>query len=286
MSIQTIVCMKDIQMKFGKKTVLDHVSISIKEREIFGLLGPSGAGKTTIINILTGQLKPSAGTAMVLGCDVTRLSEKAYSKIGMVLDNCGLYQRLSCHDNLRVFADIHGLRNARIKEVLKEVGLHNEENTTVSKLSKGMTQRLALARAILNSPAVLFLDEPTSGLDPVTAKMIHDLISKICHDGTTVLLTTHNMNEATKLCSNVAFLNHGKIVAYGRPHDLRKKYYEEKKYTVEFSDGRNGVLSNDEDDDMEQLIYALRNNEIYTIHSTEPSLEEVFFKTTGRIQTK
>jgi len=207
--------MDNVVKRFGEKTVLQGVSFTAGEGEIFGLLGPSGAGKTTIINILTRQLLPDSGNIHVGAPQL---------ETGLLLDEDGLYVRLTCMDNLKVFAGIYGMPVARCTEALERVGLTDAANKAVAALSKGMRQRLAIARAILHKPKVLFLDEPTSALDPVTARGIHKLIEEIRQSGTTIFLTTHNMEEATRLCNYVALLHKGQIVEYGEPLEVCKKH--------------------------------------------------------------
>lgn len=207
--------MTSVVKRFGEQTVLSGVTFDVKEREIFGLLGPSGAGKTTIINILTHQLNADGGSATV---GVTPF------ETGLMLDEDGLYVRLSCLDNLQVFASIYGMPKSVSLEAHKSVGLTDAAKKPVAKLSKGMRQRLALARAILHKPKVLFLDEPTSGLDPATARGIHKLIGRLRDEGATVFLTTHNMEEAVKLCDNVALLHKGKVVENGNPTEICQRY--------------------------------------------------------------
>ena len=206
----------DVQKSFGELTVLSGVRFEVKEREIFGLLGPSGSGKTTLINILTNQLEPDGGSAHV----------KASSfETGLMLDVDGLYPRLNCLENLNLFARIYGMPLSSSIEALKDVGLESAAKKAVSSLSKGMRQRLALARAILHAPKVLFLDEPTSALDPGTAEGMHELIQGLREKGATVFLTTHNMDEAVKLCDHVALLHKGQIVEYGEPLEICNRHH-------------------------------------------------------------
>ncbi len=266
---------------FHKAPVLNKVSLKISEGEIFGLLGPSGAGKTTLIKILIGQLRQTEGSSLLLGKDTRELTQDVYLNLGMVLDNSGLYERLSCYDNLVLFTEIYGVSKSVIDNVLKKVGLIEAKKLAVHKLSKGMKQRLVLARAILNSPKVLFLDEPTSGLDPGTAGEIHRLILEEKKKGTTVFLTTHNMEEASKLCDNIALLHEGKIVEYGRPEEICRRYNHQNKLQLFLKNGDTVAIKNDENVPKAIEPY-FKDNLVEAIHSTEPSLETVFMELTGR----
>jgi len=207
--------MSEVVKRFGGDEVLSSVTFSVKRGEIFGMLGPSGAGKTTIINILTGQLDADGG-----------YYETGASALetGLMLDADGLYERLGCLDNLYVFTAIYGLPKSRAAAALRRVGLTGNEKKPVSALSKGMRQRLALARAIIHQPKVLFLDEPTSGLDPSTARGIHELILDLRDNDATVFLTTHNMDEAVRLCDRVVLLHEGWIVEQGEPSEICERH--------------------------------------------------------------
>ena len=273
--MKTVIDICDIRHNFGKKVVLDKVNFKIEKGEIFGLLGPSGAGKTTLIKILTGQLHPAEGKALLLGKASVKLKGNDYKKIGIMMDNFGLYERLNCYDNLKFYTMINGIGTERIDEVLDKVGLKDARKTSVSNLSKGMRSRLLLARGILNRPEILFLDEPTSGLDPMTTAEIHKLILEEKEKGTTIFLTTHNMAEAEKLCDNVALLNEGKIVEYGNPKETCRKYNHQKKFLIHLYDGSEIALPHDKTS-MEKLTGYLEKGELETIHSTEPNLETVF----------
>ncbi|MDR2204054.1 MAG: ABC transporter ATP-binding protein [Nitrososphaerota archaeon] len=208
--------MNNIVKRFDNHTVLSDVTFEVKEKEIFGLLGPSGAGKTTIINILTNQLKSDSGSHEI---------NVIPFETGLMLDEDGLYVRLSCIENLDVFACIYGIPRKKSMEALKSVGLIGAEKKPVSALSRGMRQRLAFARAILHSPKILFLDEPTSGLDPGTAQGIHEIIQNLRKNGATIFLTTHNMEEAVKLCDKVALLHKGRIVEQGAPAEICERHH-------------------------------------------------------------
>lgn len=266
---------------FGEKTVLDHIDLQIKAGEIFGLLGPSGAGKTTLIKILTGQLKPLEGTVELFQKSSMKLNGDDYKNIGIMMDQFGLYERLNCYDNLKLFSMLNGNPKEKIMDTLDKVGLKSAAKTVTANLSKGMRSRMVLARAILGAPKILFLDEPTSGLDPATSEEIHKLILEEKQKGTTIFLTTHNMAEAEKLCDNVALLNEGKIVEYGNPKETCRKYNYQKKLQLHLYDGRDIELQHDKSC-LEILVQYLENGELETIHSTEPNLETVFMELTGR----
>ncbi|NLL75828.1 MAG: ABC transporter ATP-binding protein [Clostridiales bacterium] len=273
--------LKNIGKNFGEKKVLTNINLEIKEGEVFGLLGPSGAGKTTLIKILTGQLPATEGEAFVFGKDSRKLKENNFREIGMVMDNSGIYERLTCYDNLKLFVNIYKINKKKIEEVLSLVGLGKEKSTPSGKLSKGMKQRLILARAILHEPKLLFLDEPTSGLDPVTMKSIHELLLELKKDGTTIFLTTHNMEEAAKMCNNIALLHEGNIIEYGRPEELCRKYNTENQIKIFIKNGQIMSLENIPDNaaKIEQLF---KQGEVVSIHSSEPNLEKVFLALTGR----
>ena len=279
--MENIIAMSGVKKTFGEKTALDGVSCSVAKGEIFGLLGPSGAGKTTIIRILTGQIKRTSGEASLFGTDAGRITDAIYARIGMVLDNSGLYTRLSCYDNLAIFAEIYGVGKDNIPRVLEKVKLSEAARRAASKLSKGMTQRLVLARAIMHGPQLLFLDEPTSGLDPATAVEIHELILELRDKGATVFLTTHNMEEAAKLCDNVALLNDGKIVEYGPPGDICRKYNTQKSVTVLLTGGSEVTLPNGPASAAQIAGYFI-DDAVASIRSSEPTLESVFISLTGR----
>ena len=272
--------MNHIVQRFAEKEVLKGIDLKIQRGEIFGLLGPSGAGKTTLIKILTGQLRQTEGEAMLLGSN-TRHAQDVHRKLGMMMDNFGLYERLSCYDNLKVFAGIYNVSGKKVDEALKKVGLLGDKKSPVMKLSKGMRSRLSLARAVMAQPEVLFLDEPTSGLDPATAAEIHKLIQDEQRRGATVFLTTHNMEEAHKLCDHVALLNEGKIVEYGEPEEVCRRYNHQNKLHIRLYDGKQIELPNNKMA-ADQIREYLEGEMVETIHSTEPSLETVFMELTGR----
>lgn len=275
----------EVSHVFGRNKVLGGITFRIPRGEIFGLLGPSGAGKTTLIKVLTGQLAPAGGQVFLDGENVYGRKNGGGSiglpGIGIMMEEFGVYERLSCYDNLKLFARIYGLPCGRIGEVLEEVGLGGAKKTAAMHLSRGMRGRLILARALLHEPDILFLDEPTSGLDPATAEEIHRLLLSRQRQGTTIFLTTHNMAEAESLCGRIALLNRGQIVEQGSPEEICRRYDHQRKIRLHLSDGRDMELANGASSAGEIAGY-LEREMIRTVHSTEPDLGSVFLELTGR----
>ena len=263
-----------VTKRFGNNIALNQISFSINEGEIFGFLGPSGSGKTTMINILTGQLQANSGKTELLGKDSQKLLPSDFEELGLVGDTSGYYEKLSLYNNLLLFARLYGVSKSRIEEILKQVDLYDSKDIPAEKLSTGMRQRMLLARALINYPKVLFLDEPTSGLDPTTSKKIHKLLQELKERGTTIFLTTHDMNEATLLCDNLALLNKGDLIEQGSPGEIIQKYNTEKNVAVTYSDSTKKVVRFE---DLQQEDYK----KMMTIHSCEPTLEDIFIKLTG-----
>ena len=269
-----MIVVKNVTKKFGQKVALEEISFEVKKGEIFGFLGPSGSGKTTMIKILTGQLNADSGQTELLGNVSEKLTPADLEHIGLVSDTSGCYEKLSLYKNLQAYAKLYGKPNARVDEVLKQVDLYDSKNLTAEKLSTGMKQRMFLARALINKPQVLFLDEPTSGLDPTTSKKIHELLLEIKEAGTTIFLTTHDMNEATLLCDRLSLLNRGHLIEYGTPASIIQKYNHEKKVQLTFADETHTQITFEElgQTDLAQVV---------AIHSCEPTLEEIFIQLTG-----
>ncbi|MDD6193543.1 MAG: ABC transporter ATP-binding protein [Lachnospiraceae bacterium] len=272
---------RDVFKCFEKKNVLNGIDLDIPQGQIFGLLGPSGAGKTTLIKIITGQLKADKGEVFILGKSATQLTGKDTGRIGIMMDSFGMYERLSCAENLSMYADIYRIPRTRVKETLASVGLGDAAGRAASNLSKGMGARLQLARVFLHSPEIMFLDEPTSGLDPQSMRAIHRLILDRRREGCTIFLTTHNMEEATALCDKVALLNEGKIVEYGEPQEICRRYNHQKRILLHLTNGTDLELPHDVAS-AETIGDLLGRNQIETMHSSEPTLETVFLELTGR----
>ena len=274
-----ILSMQNVSLSFGSTRALDGLSFAVKEGEIFGFLGPSGAGKTTTIKLLTRQLRPGAGKIAVFGAPIARLDSAAYEQIGILSDNSGVYERMSIYENMKLFADLRGLPASRIGEVLEKVGLADAGKRVAKKLSKGMRQRLILAMAVLHRPRLLFLDEPTAALDPATTA-IHRLLREMNDGGTTIFLTTHNMEEADRLCARVAFLNEGRIAETGVPAQLKLKYAKDR-VRVLLEDGEALECARNPEA-IGALLADLSGRGIASVHSEEPDLEEIFLQVTGR----
>ncbi|WP_080833318.1 ABC transporter ATP-binding protein [Cohnella massiliensis] len=279
--MENIIEVTALEKSFSGSRALTNVSFSVRKGEIFGFLGPSGSGKTTTIKILTAQLKPTSGTAYVFGASADRLREARYrKKIGIITDNTALYARLSVYDNLKLYCDLYDVPVSRIGEVLAMVNMEGESKKTVSKLSKGMLQRIVLARALLHEPELLFLDEPTSALDPVNTKHIYEGLNRLKERGTTIFLTTHDMNEAETLCDRVAFLNNGEIQLLGSPQKLRRQRGDAT-LTVELTDGSTVIVPKGPEGARELFEY-MSADRIASVQTNFPTLGDIFVEVTGR----
>lgn len=214
---------------FGSFTAVDRVSLRIRRGEIYGILGPNGSGKSTIIRMLCGILEPTSGSGTVLGYDLVREAEKIKRQIGYMSQKFSLYEDLTVYENLDFYAGLYGIphreRRKRIAEMVDMALLTGRENDLVAGLSSGFRQRLALGCAAISRPAILFLDEPTSGVSPAARRYFFEVIRRMANEGTTVILTTHFMDEAER-CHRVAFLSQGKLIAEGTPHSLRESAVE------------------------------------------------------------
>jgi ABC-type multidrug transport system ATPase subunit len=274
----------DISYSYGDIKAVKGISFEVAQGEILGFLGPNGAGKSTTIKMLTGQLPPDAGQATILGIDVTQDDPAMQAQIGVCFEEKNLYNDMSGKENLDFFASLFGLKDYDSDEALRRVGLADRAKDRVSSYSKGMRQRLMMARAFLNDPRVMFLDEPTDGLDPVSSQTIRNVIRQEAERGAAVLLTTHDMHEADELSNRVAFINDGEIVALDTPENL-KLQFGERAVRVRLRDGsgvKDEVLSLDAADSGERLKDALDSSGLMTIHTEEATLENIFIQLTGR----
>jgi ABC-2 type transport system ATP-binding protein len=285
MMTQAAILAEGLTYSYGDNLAVDRISFEVAPGEVIGFLGPNGAGKSTTVKLLTGQLTPAEGRAELLGMDIVRQRKEVQKRIGVAFENTNLYEQMSAVENLNLFARLYGVQDFKALDLLEKVGLAGREKERVAGYSKGMKQRLMLARAMVSDPQILFLDEPTEGLDPVSSQTIHVLIREAVERGTTVMLTTHDMMEADKLSDRVAFINKGKIVALDRPARLKRQYGQRAlKVEVELPDGETEVREVALDGEASaQAIYDLFKNErVVTVHSEEATLEDIFIDITGR----
>ena len=219
--MSTVMAMEGVNLSFKigsgpravHKQVLSNLSFSVQRGEAFGFLGPSGAGKTTTIKLLTRQLKKDGGRIQLFHRPIENASDADYERIGILSDTSALYERLSIEDNLKFYAKVRGVSGKGIPALLDRMALKDDRKTLIKNCSKGMRQRAALLAALIHSPELLFLDEPTSGLDPAARAEVHRMLGELKEAGTTVFLTTHDMSEADSVCDRVAILNEGHIAA-------------------------------------------------------------------------
>jgi ABC-2 type transport system ATP-binding protein len=292
--------------RFGSVTAVDDVSITVEEGEIFGFLGPNGAGKTTTIRMLTGVLTPDTGTVTINGIDMHRNPLQAKMQMGVIPENSTVYSDLTPEQNLHLTGKFYGMsrddRSRRVDELLPYLGLEQRRNDPVRTFSKGMRQRISIGCAIIHKPKVLLLDEPTEGLDVQSRRLVIETIRRMNKEGSTVLLTTHNIEEANTICGRVGIINKGKIVATGKPENLKKLFDTTQSVEVSFEQpvdpavfsspailrieaiGDKWRLYTDNPGAVVQYIGALaaaRQLIITSIHTSGPSLEEAFVRITG-----
>ena len=301
-----------IHKKKKEVEALKGISFSVNKGEIFGLLGPNGAGKTTMIKILTTMLIPTSGKVSIMGLDPVMEHTQLRPHINFILGGeRNLYWRLSAYDNLAYFSDLYKVprpeQKTRINELLELVGLQDVTHQKVETFSKGMKQRLQIARGLVNKPDILFLDEPSIGLDPVSARKLREILRQLNNNGTTILLTTHYMYEADELCDRIAFIDKGQLVAIDSPQNLKKNTdnvsiieckvigVEEKKLEalsvlpsvqhvqVEHKDYFTNIrLHTDKPQSVVPVIYELmRDADMKDLSITNPSLEDVYVRIIG-----
>ncbi|WP_131038657.1 ABC transporter ATP-binding protein [Clostridioides difficile] len=269
----------DLSFSYTDRDFLQNINFEVGKGEILGFLGPSGAGKSTLQKILIGMITNYGGSVIVNGVESKRHSNKFYENIGVDFEFPSLYEKLTAIENLKYFGSLYSKKLLSIKSV----GLENESNKRVSEYSKGMKSRLNFIKALLHNPDILFLDEPTSGLDPSNSKVMKDIILSEKSKGKTIILTTHNMLDATELCDRVAFIVNGKISALDTPHNLimskgaikvRYTYFDNGEKTSEC------FLNNTAND--KNLNMLIEKNKLLSIHSSEPTLNDIFIEITGR----
>lgn len=274
---------KNVSFSYTKKPFVKDISFSVGGGEIFGFLGPSGAGKTTLQKILTGLISTYDGFAVVAGMECKRHNNSFYEKIGVDFEFSTLYEKLTARQNLQFFSSLYRNQPVSIDNLLEAVGLHNDADKKVSDYSKGMKSRLNFIKSLLHDPSILFLDEPTSGLDPTNSRLMKDMILEEKRKGKTIIITTHNMHDATELCDKVAFIVNGEIRAWDSPHNLIMSKGAAK---ITYSYFENGEQTSScllkeisEDTKLQMLI---KDNSLLSIHSSEPTLNDIFIDLTGR----
>ena len=276
---------ENLVYRYGNLTAVDGISFEVGPGEVLGFLGPNGAGKTTTVGMLTGHLRPHEGRALLLGRDITQHPSQVQAQIGVCFETTNLYEQMTAVENLKLFARLFGVKNLDVDALIVRVGLDGRGKDRVAGYSKGMKQRLMVARALVNQPKILFLDEPTEGLDPVSAEAIRALIQEEQQRGATIFLTTHDMLEADRLSDRVAFISQGKIVALDTPQNLKLQYG--KRYVRAQVKGEDARLEEreiplDQPETADQLQALFRNEQVMTIHSEEASLEDIFIQLTGQ----
>lgn len=282
---QPAILAEGLTYKYGDLVAVDQIDFSVAEGEILGFLGPNGAGKSTTVKMLSGQLKPGAGKALVLDIDVARHPKQVQAQAGICFEISNLYVDMSAADNLKLFASLFQVKDVDVEALLARVGLGGRGRDLVSTYSKGMKQRLMVARALVNRPKILFLDEPTDGLDPVSSEAIRTIILEERDRGATIFLTTHDMLEADKLSDRVAFIDRGKIAAIDTPHALKQKYGKRALIAqVSGADGRlvKREIALDGNETAAQVSDLFAREQVVTVHSEEASLEDIFIQITGR----
>jgi len=275
---------KDIAYSYNEHRAVDDISFHIDEGEVLGLLGPNGAGKTTTLKMLIGLLLPQAGSISILDMDMAHDRERIQSLIGVCFEEKNLYDEMSAAANLNFFASLFGSKHIDADRLLEKMGLPPDRKDNVANFSKGMKQRLMIARALVNHPRVLFLDEPTDGLDPVSAETIRRVITEEKELGATVFLTTHDMMEADRLSDRVGFMNEGRIVALDTPDDL-KHQYGKRVLKIRYRSGEKITereLSLEDPQTGREVDRILAQHDVRDMHTEEATLEDVFIHFTGR----
>ena len=298
-----ILQVENLVKRYGDLEAVRGVSFSVEEGEVFGLLGPNGAGKTSTIEVLEGLRVADGGRVSVCGFDPVRNPTELKREIGAALQSTSLPDKLKVTEALRLFSSFYN-RGRQPEELLKRFGLQEKRNAFYSQLSGGQKQRLALALALVNDPKVLFLDEPTAGLDPQVRREIYDIVEELKHEKKTIVLTTHYIEEAERLCDRVAIIDHGKVIAQGTPRELKQRSANTSRVEVRLAKpASNGALKSlDGVVDARELggayvlhcqrtapaIVALvkhletEGNELVSLEIATPSLEDVFIELTGR----
>jgi ABC-2 type transport system ATP-binding protein len=302
---------KNLTRKFGTLTAVDSLNLSIRKGELFGFLGPNGAGKTTTIKMLTTLLSPTSGDAKVAGYDIRGDAPLVRARIGVVPQEFAMFGELTAMENLWYIGELYGMKKEMLErkadELLTTVGLHAQKNVRAGSFSGGMKQRLSIAAGILHTPEILYMDEPTTGLDPQSRIAIRELTQTLNRSGITVVYTTHDMEEADKLCQRIVIMDKGEIKAEGSPHELKERYGGGHRIEIELKSYDQQLLSelkalvsatsiSVQDGVIEMKVPTVgggvlhrisgllskRKIDVMELRSKEPSLEEVFINLTSK----
>ncbi len=274
---------ENLQFSYTKKPFIKNLNFNVRDGEIFGFLGPSGAGKSTLQKILIGLLPNYKGSVYVNGIEIKKHSKEFYENIGIDFEFPSLYEKLTARENLEFFSSLY--KNKKdLNPLLDSVGLLIDADKKVSDFSKGMKSRLNFIKALIHDPTILFLDEPTSGLDPSNARIMKDIILEQKAKGKTILLTTHNMFDATELCDRVSFIVDGEIRALDTPQRLIMSRGAAKIKYIYFENGfqKQKEIQLHHVSEDETLQKAILHNSLLSIHSSEPTLNDIFVEITGR----
>ena len=236
----SVIKVEGLTKDYGTLRAVNHIDFEVREGEVFGLLGPNGAGKTTTIRVMTGLIPLTAGSVDILGMNIEEAPIKIRGKIAVLPEEADVYVDMTGQQNIRLFANLYGLTQREYEEkserLLKRMGLYDSRNKKAKYYSKGMRQKLSLCMTLMSNAEIIFLDEPTGGLDVDSSAGIREMVHELASTGVTIMLTTHNMQEAEELCSRVAIMNHGEIAAVDTPTSLRKAFIEKQSVVVEFSE--------------------------------------------------
>jgi len=274
----------DLHVHFGDFRAVDGISVSVKAGEIFGFLGPNGAGKTTTIKVLTGQLPATSGRIRVRGHDLATEFQQIKPHFGYVPDFDNHFDDFTAYENLRFYADLYGADRTRIDYVLGKVELSDARDVQSRNYSKGMKKKLAIAREMLHHPDILFLDEPTANLDVHSTENIRQMLMEMRDQGTTVFVTTHNMEEAEEICDRIAIIDRGKVVEVNSPLMFKAEHTENLVDVVYDEDGRERrlTLKMNREEDRHRLAQLIESGMLLAIHSKEFNFKQVFLRLTGR----
>ena len=274
---------RNLCFSYTGKPFVENVSFHVGRGEIFGFLGPSGAGKSTIQKVLTGLNTRYKGNVQVAGIEIRERTNSFYENIGVDFEFSTCYEKFTARENLSYFGSLYKKQPRSVDELLRMVGLENDGDKKVADFSKGMRSRLNFIKALIHDPDILFLDEPTSGLDPTNNRLMKDIILAEKKRGKTIIITTHNMFDATELCDQVAFIVAGKVSALDSPHNLIMSRGAAKlQYTYYDNEEKRGEGLLDRTTDDKTLQKLIADNRLLSIHSSEPTLNDIFVDITGR----